>query len=333
MNINNLERIRSNIKQLTIEKIKEFEKWRGYELPKDFVEFTLNFPFAHIDGEFNAEGRPNSMISNMLNFSKEGYSSIYIDEAYDINDFGPYVLFGEDPRGNYIAFDYSKNPKNPPIVFIDHEELGIINKKLVYKSLDDENGNLEISNKLIDFPWAIYYIAESFTDFMNIIKYEDNNKIIISPSKFKFAQDKFDEINAIFDFGILECIENFIKSYGGWDLNDIKFNYASVSILLDSVLNFNDADFLDYKNILSFKGGINKYKKYFPFLIVHLNNDDDDISSLSLKFDNGNVSLVIIPHNVFDDKNNLDDNKVVFVANDVCMVISEIERVIVSKIV
>ncbi|MCU7556151.1 hypothetical protein [Macrococcus capreoli] len=30
--------------KIIIEDIKKFEAWRGYQLPKDFVEFTLKYP-------------------------------------------------------------------------------------------------------------------------------------------------------------------------------------------------------------------------------------------------------------------------------------------------
>ncbi|MCU7557217.1 SMI1/KNR4 family protein [Macrococcus capreoli] len=169
-------------KKINKTEIEKFEEWCGYKLPKDFVEFTLKYPFAHMSAEFDADGRPVSMISDFLRFSKKGYSSIYVDEAYDITDFGPYVLFGEDPGGNYIAFDYSKDELNPSVVFIDHEELGIIELPEGTSENDfkeEELDKMMSSEKLEDFPWAIHFVADSFNAFIN------NLTISVSSDKIK----------------------------------------------------------------------------------------------------------------------------------------------------
>ncbi|MGV2875115.1 SMI1/KNR4 family protein [Macrococcus capreoli] len=234
--------------ELINEDIEKFESWRGYKLPKDFVKFTLKYPFAHMSAEFDADGRPNSMISNMLKFSKEGNSSIYVDEAYEIKDFGPYVLFGEDPGGNYIAFNYSTDELNPSVVFIDHEELGIVELPEVTAENDfteEELDKMMSSEKLEDFPWAIHNVASSFSEFINDLRFEGQNNLI-KPSDFEFIQEQFDEINSIYNKKILDCIEYFFKKYSGWDLQDIKFNSFSLNINLDSVLNFNNNDFFKF---------------------------------------------------------------------------------------
>ncbi|MCU7557214.1 SMI1/KNR4 family protein [Macrococcus capreoli] len=305
--------------ELNLNDIKSFEKWRGYKLPNDFVEFTLKYPFAHMSAEFDAEGRPDSMISNMLRFSKDGYSSIYVDEAYDINDFGPYVLFGEDPGGNYIAFDYSNDELNPSVVFIDHEKLGLIQlpeSKTVEKLSEIEYIKLQNSNRIIDYPGSIHYVSESFTDFLKILKILKNNKVRYS--KYTFNEDEYYEILKTNYVNSNSKIYSFLKKYGGSkisgktniEINNVKFN-------LKVILNFNYRDSLDYRNIISNKGGISKYVGLFPFILVKMEDEIYGYSAITLKQIGNQISLYLIPNDEFEKDEMIIDENLIFLSDDI----------------
>lgn len=114
----NLIEIRGN--NISSSDFEAFEAWRGYKLPNDFKEFTLNYPGAYVEGSFDAEGRPGFSIKVFLKFEKGESESIYIDSLYEFTDFGSYVLFAFDAGGNYLALDYSRDNLNPSVVIIDH---------------------------------------------------------------------------------------------------------------------------------------------------------------------------------------------------------------------
>lgn len=83
--------------------------------------------------------------------SESGFYSYNILETYLTRQhlLPPQVIpFSEDPGGNYIAFDFSKTPDIPTIVFVDHEAVG------------EEN-------------W-VSYVAANFTEFLSLL-YEDTD--------------------------------------------------------------------------------------------------------------------------------------------------------------
>ncbi|QIH76153.1 hypothetical protein GTN31_07240 [Macrococcoides canis] len=312
--------------ELNLQDIKSFEKWRGYKLPNDFVEFTLKYPFAHMSAEFDAEGRPDSMISNMLRFSKEGYSSIYVDEAYDIKDFGPFVLFGEDPGGNYLAFDYSKSDSNPSVVFIDHEKLGIIELPEGTSENDfteEEMDKMMNSEKLEDFPWAIHYVADSFTKFVSLLRFNKKKKYSnqIEPFDKQRYKKILEESNKNFPKSILKFIEN----YGGQSIKYGKFQIFNQNIEIVYTINFNEKSNWDYYNYLNKYGGIKKYTNLLPILIVCYQEDIIETSLVAILNENDKYSIVIIPKDVIrNDKKSIAYDELIYVTDDVDLFIKKL---------
>ncbi|QIH76130.1 hypothetical protein GTN31_07125 [Macrococcoides canis] len=283
MNIDNLEYIESEGEKITKNEIIKFETWRGYKLPEDFVEFTLKYPFAHMSAEFDADGRPDSMISNMLRFSKEGYSSIYIDEAYDIKDFGPYVLFGEDPGGNYIAFDYSKDELNPSVVFIDHEELGVLELPEGTSENDfteEELDKMMSSEKLEDFPWTIHYVAESFTEFLNKIEFRDINNAGKCVSNISEIDLK--KIEEKFNMKLPSVFLQFMKKYSSFTKNAYDRVLINQKMNLIDVLSVNTKDSDYIVSVIESRGGFNKFPNLIPFMYINYNWNVFDFSLLCL---------------------------------------------------
>ncbi|MGV2875800.1 SMI1/KNR4 family protein [Macrococcus capreoli] len=280
--------------KIIIEDIKTFETWRGYQLPKDFVEFTLKYPGASMSAEFDSEGRPGSMISNMLKFSKEGYSSIYVDEAYEIKDFGPYVLFGEDPGGNFIAFDYSNDELNPAVVFIDHEELGLI--ELSEGKTEDDYTEAELdrmmsSEKLTDFPWAIHYVAKSFNEFLDEVKFREIS--IESKTTGNISDKEMKEFKEQFSMELPSIFISFMKKYSNFIKNGYERKLMNKRVNLINVLSVNTQESDYILKVIESRGGVSKFPDLIPFMYINYNWNVYDFSLLCLYKKDGRWSIVI----------------------------------------
>ena len=98
--------------EATDEQVKEFEDEIGVKLPKDFVDFARRH-----------QGKvpyPNdvkmSVLGPLMHFDKAHRdTSLYFYSTAET------VMFSRDPGGNFFGFDYTADPKNPPIMFYDHE--------------------------------------------------------------------------------------------------------------------------------------------------------------------------------------------------------------------
>ncbi|UTH10678.1 SMI1/KNR4 family protein [Macrococcoides canis] len=329
-NLKNKLEVRGN--KLTESDIDLFESWRGYKLPDDFVEFTLKYPGAYLEGSFDAEDRPGSMISNFLRFSKEGYSSIYVEDAYEITNFGPYVLFGEDPGGNYIAFDYSKDDLNPSVVFIDHEELGIIELPEGTSENDfteEELDKMMSSEKLEDFPWAIHYVSDSFSDFINKIKIQQKNKV--RPSEYTFDEHEFKNIIEDEMINKSPKLIQFLKKYGGCRLSNVKdININGYIFDLNVVINFNKHDIWGYTNLIIKNVGYSKYVDVFPFMVVKMSNEVYGFSALALKSVKNKIYVYLIPNSEFEKKDKLLEDKIIYLTDNLEKFIDKIENIIES---
>ncbi|MGV2928337.1 SMI1/KNR4 family protein [Macrococcus capreoli] len=303
--------------KIIIEDIKKFEAWRGYQLPKDFVEFTLKYPGASMSAEFDSEGRPGSMISNMLKFSKEGYSSIYVDEVYEINDFGPYVLFGEDPGGNFIAFDYSNDELNPAVVFIDHEELGLI--ELPEGKVEDDYTDAELdsmmsSEKLEDFPWAIHIISSSFEEFIDNLRFKDINSKLLKNNKN--INNCIIEIKKELDIEISEVVEKFIKKYNNKLMNEYLLTING-GIILISCLNADLNSRLNMLNFFNRIGGLHKTRKFLPLIYAKLKDDEDVRVIIGIKNLRNEQNVVYIPIEFLKENDKIKDSDFIIITKEI----------------
>lgn len=140
--------------------IDEFEKFIGYTFPISFrncvVKNNGGYPDKYV---FVTKMGCEECIEYFLSFNKEDISTVwdtvdaynsnikfaqknddYNEEKKLKNIFEKYVVFGEDPGGNEIAFDKADDS----VVFIDHETL------------------------------KVEKIADSFDEFLNCLRdYED----------------------------------------------------------------------------------------------------------------------------------------------------------------
>lgn len=98
--------------EATDQQIKAFEDEIGVKLPEDFVDFA-----RHHQGKVPY---PNdvkmSVLGPLMHFDKaDRDTSLYFYSTAET------VMFSRDPGGNFFGFDYTADPKNPPIIFYDHE--------------------------------------------------------------------------------------------------------------------------------------------------------------------------------------------------------------------
>ncbi|QTQ07262.1 SMI1/KNR4 family protein [Macrococcoides canis] len=333
MNIKNLDRIDSNGDKVNLDDILQFEKWRGYKLPEDFIEFNLKFPGAYFEGEFDAVGRKNSLISNILLFSKDDEDSIYIDEAYGIKDFGPFVIFGEDPGGNFIAFDYSKDELNPSVVFIDHEELGVLELPDGTSENDfteQELDRMMSSEKLEDFPWAIHFVSDSFTAFINNLTIL-NSSFTIKKNIHEFCIETFEDFLKNYKAKLPESYINFMKEYGGYRIDIGELNYSEHNFEITHVLNFNRNSTLNFENYLLHKGGKNRFGNLVPFLLVSYNSDIFDTSVICLKIENDNNKIVLIKDEILHNDKIITGKDEILLENDIDLFFKKITNLLKNK--
>ncbi|MGV2875111.1 SMI1/KNR4 family protein [Macrococcus capreoli] len=318
--------------KVTKSDIEKFESWRGYKLPKDFVEFTLKYPGATLSVEFDAEDRPGSMISNFLRFSKEGYSSIYVDEAYDIKDFGPYVLFGEDPGGNYIAFDYSTDELNPSVVFIEHEELGVLELpegKTENDFTKEELDRMMSSEKLEDFPWAIHDVSNSFSDFISRFEFEDYSDLQLPRIKNTEVDIKY--IEEYLNIELPNEIKEFLLKYGGASTNLINADLYNYKFIILSIISSNKEGVM-IDSFIENRGGKTKFSNLIPLLSILISDNFQEISAVALyQTKQNNSEIVIIPHNVLASDENIKYEDLIVLTDDIKDFVDKITRVINDK--
>ncbi|QIH76138.1 hypothetical protein GTN31_07165 [Macrococcoides canis] len=310
--------------------IEKFEVWRGYKLPQDFVDFTLKYPGASLNAEFDAEDRPGSMISNFLRFSKEGYSSIYVEDAYEITNFGPYVLFGEDPGGNYLAFDYSNDKLNPSVVFIEHEELGIIefpDGKSEHDFTEEELDRMMNSEKLEDFPWAIHFVANSFNSFINNLDFNDLNKIELS--NVKVSDEDINIIEEQFSVELPILYKGMLKKYGGAFCKNRKMSVNGIDFALSFIQHAKYCDEVNILETVEINGGIERFNKLIPIVSVSLNDNVFDFSQIALKYNlEKDFEVVIIPNDIMKSTNEIIDKDLIKISNEVDSFISLLIKVL-----
>ncbi|UTH01516.1 SMI1/KNR4 family protein [Macrococcoides canis] len=298
--------------------IELFESWRGYKLPQDFVEFTLKYPSAYVEGSFDAEDRPGASINQFLKFEKSEFDSIYIDSLYEFSDFGPYVLFACDAGGNYLAFDYSKDKLNPSVVFIEHEELGIIefpDGKSEHDFTEKELDRMMNSEKLEDFPWAVHYVSESFSSFIELTTFEELNNLYLSPNNFTTINE-ITLAEEYFGFKFDDEHINFLLRYSGYEFLKSKFEYNNILLKVKLIFSLCKDESMNLLYIYEKKGGKEKFGNLVPIMLVGQNNNIRDFSVVAYNYENiSSPNIVIIPQDMFYYQEKIDKEKLIVVTD------------------
>jgi|SRR5690625_15172 len=135
-------------------------------------QFGVNFPFdyikcasinngANVEPDlFNVEGK-DRVFGTLLSYDKESVENI-VDTYIDYKDSLPekIIPFAFDPAGNLICFDYKNSDTDPIVVFWEHE--GAAEKSVL---INNEGMTEEAAERKARE--NIYYVADSFTDFLN----------------------------------------------------------------------------------------------------------------------------------------------------------------------
>ncbi|QIH76145.1 hypothetical protein GTN31_07200 [Macrococcoides canis] len=328
-NLKNKLEVRGN--KLTESDIDLFESWRGYKLPKDFVEFTLKYPGAYVEGSFDAEDRLGASINQFLKFEKNEYYSIYIDSLYEFSDFGPYVLFACDAGGNYLAFDYSTDELNPSVVFIDHEELGIIefpDGKSENDFTEEELDKMMSSEKLEDYPWAIHNIDDSFTKLLENSKFNVINYQYFNP-EFAVSEEDLKLFEKYFDFKLTKLLKNFLFKYAGIKFVKTSFCFNDTLLRIHKIYALNKKESNNIYSIYEKKGGKDKFNNLIPIILVGYNDDIRDISVVALNVENEkSPQILVIPEEMFHLSDRIIKDKLIFVTDDIESFFSELDDVL-----
>ena len=140
--------------------IKEFEKKINKNLPELYIEFIcandgaypIDNMFTYIDHTTNKEDG-NGFV--FLSFDVDGFDTIFdkvnlFEDFWDINDIIP---FGVTGNGDYLGFDYRKDPSSidPSVVVVIHDDV-------------DENGDFLICQVAPNFEHLIRHLKRGRTD-------------------------------------------------------------------------------------------------------------------------------------------------------------------------
>ncbi|UBH07734.1 hypothetical protein [Macrococcus armenti] len=236
------------------------------------------------------------------------------------------MLFACDAGGNYLAFDYSNDKLNPSVVFIEHEELGIIefpDGKSEHDFTKEELDRMMSSEKLEDYPWAIHCVANSFEEFIKILRFNNDKKY--SNQTELFDEQRFEKYLKESESNIPKSVVKFIKKYGGLDIRSGDLELFNHDFLILFTINFNLMSDLDYYNFFEKLGGIEKYSKLTPLLYICYKKDVFDKSIVALINENDKHSIVIIPKKVlYNDKKLIEVEELIHVTDEVDLFIKKL---------
>ncbi|MGV2875799.1 SMI1/KNR4 family protein [Macrococcus capreoli] len=313
----NLIEVRGN--NISNSDIEAFEAWIGYKLPNYFKAFTLKYPGAYVEGSFDAEDRPGASINQFLKFEKSEFDSIYIDSLYEFTDFGPYVLFACDAGGNYLAFDYSNDKLNHSIVFIEHEELGIIefpDGKSENDFTEEELDKMMSSEKLEDYPWAIHYVSEDFNKFIDIV---DFNEIIYdySPPEYITTREDINFLEKYMNIKLPNSYKNFVLELGGIYLHN-KNIFVKDDNKIQKIYGLNIKEQVDVINLIEVKGGKEKFKNLIPIIAIEPEDQPFHISTIAIQYLEleNRYRLVHIPFDIYHYSETIDRKKLEVISED-----------------
>lgn len=116
----------ANPKRATDEQIIAVEQILGVKLPKDYVAIAREHQGQSLQPnglDFNEDGNGLGFLLHFeLDDERRQDSLAYYPASPGLYDALPNAVpFSYDGGGNYFAFDYGQDSKNPPIVFWDHE--------------------------------------------------------------------------------------------------------------------------------------------------------------------------------------------------------------------
>ncbi|MBT2216286.1 SMI1/KNR4 family protein [Virgibacillus dakarensis] len=152
---------RSWDEQVTRKEVESVGEKLGVKFPLDYIEVAMEYNGAHVSPElFQVEGK-EKVFGTLLTYDNEDDEHI-LEVFKDYRDTLPekIVPFAFDPSGNLICFDYKNHEDNPIVVFWEHENAGEKEMLMREEGLTEE----EVEDRARE---NVYFIAETFTDFLN----------------------------------------------------------------------------------------------------------------------------------------------------------------------
>ncbi|EEM16348.1 MULTISPECIES: SMI1/KNR4 family protein [Bacillus] len=155
-------------KEVSEEVIKKFAENLKIVYPNDYIQCVKKYGGAIVepssfDVKNNEEGR---VFGSLCSFDKNATSNIYKTYSNLKSSLPNQIIpFADDPAGNKICFDYKNHEDNPIVVFWDHEE-SENRETLIEEGLSVQEAD-EVMRE------SIYYIADSFTSFLDMLYKEE----------------------------------------------------------------------------------------------------------------------------------------------------------------
>lgn len=101
----------------------DYKDLTGYELPKDFRNFVIEFNGGRPERKgFSTSTGESRELKSFLSFNPDDKETVWkVYEAFEDKLKQKYLPFAIDNFGNYICF----NTENNNIVFLNHEDLSV----------------------------------------------------------------------------------------------------------------------------------------------------------------------------------------------------------------
>ncbi len=142
-------------------KINDIGLQLGFQLPQEYIDCVkINGGASVLPEEFDV-GDVERCFGSLFSFDEE--SSEYIVKKYEIyKPTIPRKIFpiANDPAGNLICFDYKDHEENPIVVFWEHENAAEKKMLIEEEGLTEEQAEERAREN-------VYYVADTFTDFLN----------------------------------------------------------------------------------------------------------------------------------------------------------------------
>ncbi|MDM5186391.1 SMI1/KNR4 family protein [Bacillus sp. DX4.1] len=156
--------------EISEEDILEVARKIGVAFPNDYIECVkINHGACPEPEVFDVNGEER-VFGSLLKYNSESYTEIY-NIYNDYKDTLPkeIVPFGIDPAGDLICFDYKNHTENPIVVFWEHEDAW--KKEALMKSEGITAEQAEEAARE-----NVFYVAESFTEFLNKLYYDEDDE-------------------------------------------------------------------------------------------------------------------------------------------------------------
>ncbi|WEV49351.1 SMI1/KNR4 family protein [Acinetobacter sp. ESL0695] len=134
----------------------DFAKEKNVIFPDLYVEFiSMHNGGQFVENNFIFFDEADNYIESNIGFCSYGNivgnENIEDCQDYDIYGYDNLITFGLDGGGDYIAFDYRKDPltNNPPVVFMYHDEY-----------ITDHNNQIKMK---------VIQVANNFEDFVKML--------------------------------------------------------------------------------------------------------------------------------------------------------------------